>query len=330
MLVMYDAAFISWHRFSALVELNTFMRIHPRSRLLIRLVTVFLMTGGLTQAVIAQSSAQPASGPKLSLSPSLNTPPPPPARATKASDKVAPTVAVSAAAGTATSNPPSSSATSVVRVLLAPDMETLLLAQTVARITSLNGTLGGRVSRGQLVVGMDCSENAAKLKMSQAELASARETYDSKVRLKGLDAAGEIEVALAAAAVARADGQIEMTKAQIQNCSVYAPFSGRIVKMHVKPFQGVNAGQPLFEVVSEGAPRLRLNVPSKWLKTIKVGTTFQVEIDETGKTYKAAISAINARVDAVAQTVEIEARVTGRFAELLPGMSGSARFAIAP
>ena len=157
-----------------------------------------------------------------------------------------------------------------VRVLLSPDVETILLAQAVGRITTLNGSLGSRVNKGQLVVGMDCTESAARLKMSQAELASARETYDSKVRLKGLDAAGDIEVSLAAAAVARADGQIEMTKAQIQNCSVFAPFSGRIVKLHVKPFQGVNAGQPLFELVSDGAPRLRLNVPSKWLRSIKI------------------------------------------------------------
>ena len=217
-----------------------------------------------------------------------------------------------------------------VRVLLAPDTETVLLAQAVGRITALNGSLGSRVAKGQLVVGMDCSENVARLKMSQADLASARETYDSKVRLKGLDAAGDVEVSLAAAAVARADGQIEMTKAQIQNCSVFAPFAGRIVKLHVKPFQGVNAGQPLFELVSEGSPRLRLNVPSRWLRTIKVGTPFQVDIDETGKSYKAAISAINARVDAIAQTVEIEARVTGKQPELLPGMSGTARFADLP
>ena len=265
------------------------------------------MQPGFAQTVVApikSASAQVAPA----VAPAVATPPIPPAPAPRATTP--------ADAG--------------VRVLLAPDMETVLLAQAVGRITSLNGSLGSRVAKGQLVVGMDCSENAAKLKMSQAELASARETYDSKVRLKGLDAAGDVEVSLAAAAVARADGQIEMTKAQIQNCSVFAPFSGRIVKLHVKPFQGVNAGQALFELVSDGAPRLRLNVPSKWLRTIKVGTPFQVEIDETGKTYKAAISAINARVDAIAQTVEIEARVTGKYAELLSGMSGTARFADAP
>jgi membrane fusion protein, multidrug efflux system len=235
------------------------------------------------------------------------------------------------AASTATPLPaPAASALGIdataVRVLLTPDVETVLLSQMIGRIVKLNGSLGSRVTKGQLVVGMDCSESVARLKMSQAELASARETYDSKVRLKGLDAAGDIEVSLAAAAVSKADGQIEMTKAQIQNCSVYAPFSGRIAKLHVKPHQGVNAGQPLFELVSDGSPRLRLNVPSKWLRTIKAGTPFKVEIDETGKTYKATVTAINSRVDAVAQTIEVEARVAGSNPELLAGMSGTARF----
>ena len=282
-------------------------------------------------AVVLPAGAQMPTAPvapNLTLSKSLN----PPVVPTKAAP--GPAVAAIAVSAPLPANPPSAApnnaVNSTVRVLLAPDLETMLLAQTVGRITSLSGSLGSRVAKGQLVVAMDCTENTAKLKMSRAELASARETYESKVRLKGLDAAGDLEVALAAAAVARADGQIEMTTAQISNCSVYAPFSGRIAKMHVKPFQGVAAGQPLFEVVSEGAPRLRLNVPSKWLKAIKVGTTFQVEIDETGKTYQASISAINSRVDAVAQTIEIEARVVGKFTELLPGMSGTARFAAFP
>ncbi len=299
---------------------------HPPAQLIRAQAAIVLIAIVCCANATAQTAIAPAAAPNLLLSKSLNS------TVTIAAAKIVDAAPAKAAAAQVQPSVATTTqaATSAVRVLLSPDVETLLLAQTVGRITSLNGSLGSRVSKGQLVVGMDCTENTAKLKMSQAELASARETYDSKVRLKGLDAAGEVEVALAAAAVARADGQIEMTKAQISNCSVYAPFAGRIAKMHVKPFQGVGAGQPLFEVVSEGAPRLRLNVPSKWLKSIKVGTSFQVEIDETGKTYQAAISAINARVDAVAQTVEIEARVVGKFAELLPGMSGTARFANAP
>jgi membrane fusion protein, multidrug efflux system len=213
-----------------------------------------------------------------------------------------------------------------VRVLLMPDSETVLVAQMVGRITTLNASLGSRVSKGQVVINMDCSESTARLSMSEAELSSARETYDSKLRLKGMDAVGETDVAVAAAAVDRAKGQIEMTKAQIQNCSVKAPFSGSVSKLNVKPYQGVNVGQPLFEMVGDGAPRLRLNAPSRWMRTLKVGQSFQIEIDETGKNYSARVTAINTRVDPVAQTIEIEGRVTGSYGGLLPGMSGNAKF----
>ncbi|MCY1399673.1 hypothetical protein D9M71_147340 [compost metagenome] len=52
----------------------------------------------------------------------------------------------------------------------------------------------------------------------------------------------------------------------------------------------------------------------------------EVSILETGKTYPARISAINSRVDAVAQTVELEARLDAEHPELIAGMTGTARF----
>ncbi|MDX1375569.1 MAG: HlyD family efflux transporter periplasmic adaptor subunit, partial [Burkholderiales bacterium] len=107
---------------------------------------------------------------------------------------------------------------------------------------------------------------------------------------------------------------------------VSAPFAGRAVKVHVKPHQGVNAGQPLVEIVSEGPFKLRLNVPSKWLAWLKPGTPFEVTIDETGQTYAASVTTINARVDAASQSVELEGRITERSDRLLAGMSGTARF----
>jgi hypothetical protein len=52
----------------------------------------------------------------------------------------------------------------------------------------------------------------------------------------------------------------------------------------------------------------------------------QVTIYETGKTYPAHVAVVNSRVDAVAQTVELEARLDEKFPDLMAGMSGTARF----
>ena len=213
-----------------------------------------------------------------------------------------------------------------IRVLLTPELETVLASQMLGRIASLNAGLGAHVKKGQTLLSFDCSEANARLRMAQAEYANAKETQDVKERLRKLDAAGDTEVLLAKTQADKAKAAISLTRVQMDQCVVRAPFSGHVVKLHVKPAQGVNVGVPLLEMVSDGPLKLRLNVPSRWLQSLKVGAAFDVAIDETRKTYPAKVSAINARVDAVAQTVELEARIDGKHPDLLAGMSGVARF----
>jgi multidrug efflux pump subunit AcrA (membrane-fusion protein) len=144
--------------------------------------------------------------------------------------------------------------------------------------------------------------------------------------MQGLRQAGEVEVSLAASAAERARAQAALYRAQLAQCSVMAPFSGRAVKIAVKSHQGVTQGQPLLELIGDGSLKLRLNAPAKWLNWLRTGTTFSVAIDETSHTYKARVTAVNARVDAVSQSIELEAVIDGEAPDLLPGMSGIARF----
>lgn len=263
-----------------------------------------------------------ASVPALAQSPI----PPAAARVTPAAASAPAAAApVAATAPAATADSPDA-----IRVLLSPDVETTLVAQMVGRISQLQAQLGGRVPKGRTVVRLDCSEAEARLAMTQAENASAQETLSVKQNLRQLNAAGDTEVTLAAAEVDKTRAAIAVSRAQLANCSVVAPFNGRIVKVHVKPFQGVGVGTPLVEMVSDGPLKIRLNVPSRWLRQLKVGTGFQVAINETGREYPARVTAINARVDAVAQTIELEARMDKVYPELLAGMSGVARFDLKP
>jgi RND family efflux transporter MFP subunit len=216
--------------------------------------------------------------------------------------------------------------TTPVRVLLTPALETTLVSQMPGRIVEVNAALGQSFAKGRVLVRFDCAEQQARVAMSEAERASAEQELEVKLRLQGMQQATEMEVALAARATDRARAQVNMFKAQLAYCSVTAPFAGRTAKVLVRPFQGVAASQPLLEVVSDGPLKFRLNVPGTWLRWLKTGTAFEVAIDETGKTYPARVTAINARVDAVSQTVELEAALAGAAPELLPGMSGNARF----
>ncbi len=214
----------------------------------------------------------------------------------------------------------------IVRVLVASEIETTLASPLLGRVRKLNVSLGSGFRKGETLVVFYCEEQAARTAMGAAEVAAARENHEAKLRLQGLQSAAEIEVALAAAALEKARAQLALYRTQAAECVMKAPFAGRAAKVHVKPHQSVTAGQPLVDIVSDAPPKLRLNVPSKWLAWLKIGRVFTVTIDENYRTYQGQVTAINARVDAASQSVELEAAVKNPGPELLPGMSGTALF----
>ena len=87
----------------------------------------------------------------------------------------------------------------------------------------------------------------------------------------------------------------------------------------------VNPGAPVIELVGNGAPRARMNVPSQWLAWLKTGETLQGKVDETGAEVALKVIRISGRVDAVSQSVEIETELVSARGQVLPGMSGQVR-----
>lgn len=211
-----------------------------------------------------------------------------------------------------------------VRVLLTADRETTIASAISAKIVVLNGSLGQSFKAGDLLIEFDCDESNARVEMSKAELAGAIDQHEAKVKMQGLGQASDVEVALAASQVNKNRAQLSLNVTQVAQCKVVAPWAGRVAKANVKNHMTVTPGQPLLELVNDGPLRLKLNAPSKLLSRLKQGSTFTIQIDETGGKYAATVSAINSRVDSVSQTVEVEGRLTRAYRELLSGMSGVA------
>lgn len=256
---------------------------------------------------------------------------PEPARPAASAPRTSQTISASPAARLESVLPPVANAPKAgesIRVLLTPERETTLSSPVAARIKQLNVSLGAAFSAGQLLASFDCDEPVARMNMAKAELGGAVETHEAKVRMQGLEQASDVEVALAASAVDKARAQAELYQSQIKQCSVTAPWAGRVSKVHVRNYMGVTPGQPLVDLVKSGPLKLRLNVPSRVLASVKVGQLFNVSIDETGKAYQARVAAINSRVDPVSQTIELEADMTKLYSDLLPGMSGTANLAV--
>lgn len=212
-----------------------------------------------------------------------------------------------------------------IRAQLLPRQFTVIAAEIGAKINRLPVAEGGAFKVGQLLVGFDCSVQQAQLQKARAEHGAAEHTLNANKRLLELNSIGQLEVDLARSALSKAAAEVAAQQAVLSKCAIQAPFAGRLAEQKVREQQYVQPGQPLLDILDDSVLELEFLVPSGWLTWLKPGVRFEVEIDETGKTYPAKFIRIGARVDPVSQSVKVAAAIDGRFPELITGMSGRVR-----
>ncbi len=213
-----------------------------------------------------------------------------------------------------------------VRVLLIPETESEISSRIDAEITKINGRDGDKFQQGDTLVEFDCALIDAQLQKAIYDLEAAQETYDANLQLQGFGSASQLDVAISSARVKRAQAEVLVNDTIAKKCVIFAPFSGRIVKLKATPFESVSQGDAIMEIIDDKNLLIRLLIPSKWLRWIKNGAPFTVHLDETLQKYSAVISGISTKINPVNQTIEVFGKFTKLSPDLLPGMSGTAFF----
>ncbi|WP_116136943.1 efflux RND transporter periplasmic adaptor subunit [Trinickia diaoshuihuensis] len=224
--------------------------------------------------------------------------------------------------------PAASSAASAsdVRVQLVADTIATIGAPMPGRLTQFPLHDGDRFKQGQVLARFECGEKEAALAHARAVLESRKSVNESKQRLRALGTSSQVEYEVAAADEKQAAADVQAAQSLVSNCSVAAPFSGRVSAVYAHNYQYLQTGAPLLEVLSDKSLELEMIVPSMWLSWLKPGSALKVTIDETGKTYPATLDRLSGKVDPVSRSVKVYARIDNPSESLLPGMSGHAIF----
>ena len=211
-----------------------------------------------------------------------------------------------------------------IRAQLMPLRYTTIAAEIGAKVSAIAVAEGGVFKAGQMLVQFDCSLQKAQLDKAQAELQGAAQTLQANLRLEQLNVVGQLELDLSKSAANKAKAELGAHQAVLDKCQVNAPFAGRVAEQRVREQQYVQPGQAMLDILDDSVLELEFLVPSVWLQWLRVDRAFQVQIDETRKSYPARFTRIAARVDPVSQTVKVAAAISGRHPELMAGMSGKA------
>ncbi len=216
--------------------------------------------------------------------------------------------------------------TASIRLLLVAHRETVISSRFFSTIKKIHVKESDGFNKGNPLVTFDCSELNAQKKVALTKLKLQKITNIANLELHKEKIVGSLEKDLSAIKVEEANASVAVIDARLKNCRITSPFSGQVVELHAHDYETLQPGDPIMLIQSSDDFEIHMHVPSKWLSDIKPGTKFEAAIEETGKSYQGLVTSVGARVDSVSRTVKIYARLEGNYPELLPGMSGFAKF----
>jgi membrane fusion protein, multidrug efflux system len=194
------------------------------------------------------------------------------------------------------------------------------------RVAKIGFQEGERFRKGDTIVEFDCRKQRAELAASQAQLLEMTLTLDKYRLLQRAQAAGKNDLEIAEARAAKAAAETEGLRAHLEQCTLVAPYDGRVLELSLHTHESPQSGKPFIAIVADGTLEIDMIVPSDWARWLVVGDTLAFTVDETKSEYEAAVSRIGASVDAISQTIKIAAVFKAPPARVLPGMSGTAAF----
>jgi membrane fusion protein, multidrug efflux system len=185
---------------------------------------------------------------------------------------------------------------------------------------------GEHFKKDDVLVEFDCRKQRAELASAEAQRLEMNLNLDNLKVLQRVQAAGRHDLEISQARLAKASAEADVLRAHIDECSVIAPFNGRILELALHEHERPAPGKAFIGLVADDALEIDLIVSSKWTPMLKVGTEFTFYVDETHATEVAVVRRIGAAVDPISQTIKIVAVFKDTVKDVLPGMSGTAQF----
>jgi membrane fusion protein, multidrug efflux system len=199
--------------------------------------------------------------------------------------------------------------------------QVILSAPVTERITSINFTDGGFVSRGQVIAELAVGQERAELAAAEAQALQATQQLERIEALKkrGFATTASLDQQVAAAGSARANAQL--ARASIGDRVIRAPFAGWVSLRTVSPGAIVSAGTPIATVSDISRIKLDFTVPETRLSMIREGQPIRaVSSAYPDRPFTGSISTIDPVIDPATRAVRVRAILPNPDRALKPGM----------
>ncbi len=195
------------------------------------------------------------------------------------------------------------------------------------RVTRLYFREADSFRKGDVLVTFDCKRMQAEHAAAAATSREMKLGFESQKYLEARGAVGKLEVEISKARAEKAAAEAEAIASRLDQCSIVAPFDGRITDLRINEHEVPPTGQAFISLVDESRFEIDVILPSQAVRNLDPGAPFQFRIDETGITHDAKLLRIGAVIDPVSQSIRAIGTFVSTGGRIIAGMSGSAHFA---
>lgn len=196
-----------------------------------------------------------------------------------------------------------------------------LSAEVSGIIRRIDFAPGQEVRKGQALLNMDDSTERADLKSLQAQLELARINYQRDLKLLATKSISKTDFDTGEARLKDIQAQVEALQATIAKKTIRAPFSGKAGIPHVDAGQYISPGQVIVTLQSLNRLYVDFQLPERRLPQLSTGQTVLFSVTAYGdRSFKARISAIDAKVDPNTRNIQVRATLDNDDRMLTPGM----------
>lgn len=198
----------------------------------------------------------------------------------------------------------------------------MLSSQIPGVVSEVRVTSGQEVKKGDVLITLDSRVEMANLKASEAQLASAKATYQRYLSLFKTKSVSKQELDNATSAYKALVANIEALKSNIERRQIVAPFDGvaGIVKVNVGQFVG--AGSEMVRLEDISSMKIDFAISQNELEQLHLGQKVTAVADaRAGKTFEAKITAIEPAINSATGLIDVQATFDDADSrELLSGM----------
>ena len=189
-----------------------------------------------------------------------------------------------------------------------PKLQATISAKVLGRLVEMNAIPGKSVENEAVLARIETPQLEAALERAEASRSKAAKEAErfQAVRSSGSGSVSEREIDQALADLRIATAERDLIRSQLDEATVRAPFSGRVIQKHRDTGDLVQPGVPICRLEDPTRLRLELHVAESLAGGFTLGQALPIQLTAIGKDLTGTVSEITPAANTASRTVLVK------------------------